>query len=61
MLWRVLRLLPAVTLTAVAPLAAMSEGPQRVLILDSYGRDFAPYSSIASTYCNICVARFSSL
>jgi signal transduction histidine kinase len=50
MVWRLLGLLSAVTLTAVAPLSAMSEGPQRVLILDSYGRDFAPYGSIASTF-----------
>ena len=50
MLGRLLALLPAVTLTAVAPLAAMPDAPHRVLILDSYGRDFAPFSSIASTF-----------
>jgi hypothetical protein len=35
------------------PPAMAAEAPggvQRVLILDSYGRDFAPYSSIASTF-----------
>jgi signal transduction histidine kinase len=46
-------LLPAVMILAgisPATAAAAPGGVQRVLILDSYGRDFAPYSSIASTF-----------
>lgn len=43
-------LLPVVAILAGAPLGAAPGGPQRVLVIDSFGRDFAPYSLLASTF-----------
>ncbi len=50
MIRKLLFLLPTAAMLLGVPLAAQEGVPRRVLILDSFGRDFAPYSSVAATF-----------
>lgn len=47
---RLIGILPVVAIVAGFPPAAAKDDPQRVLILNSFGRDFAPYSAVASAF-----------
>ncbi len=41
---------PAVLLLAVAACGAQPDSPKRVLVLDSFGRDVAPFNAVASAF-----------
>ncbi len=55
LLWAVPGLL---WLASVAVLAAPATEPKRVLVLHSYGQDFAPYGDLASTFREELIQRF---
>ena len=44
------RLLPVFLVPSLAAYCAFAETPKRILILDSFGRDIAPFNTAVSTF-----------